>query len=488
MPCKFKIWLLISLFCAASAYAEIPLDLVQSIQLPVGLLQDPLRSWDVQHWSDDQSYGWAAIVDSHIVYTPNIQTPPQSFLVSDSLFPNAWGDSWTPAIVHRAIRICRRPDADSSFCILLYTQVGYLYDNGYSDMHQNRINTLSLFDIPSVTRIFAAQFDAYQASSGHDSYGRSATTNQIFCWPPPPLPALSIVVSQSYVVSNSYFTPMRTYYSTYGNVNVLDLAVYPPVLHGSSRCEWATPFIRPNSYSIVGYANLYSRFWIYYGDETQITSYKALTRVCMTPYTSTWDTTYYAAVITQTDGDGIGHLIARSSGNTRTAALSESGSLELWANSTLAGDLYTARMADSPDERILTLQGSSQRFAVFSAANGQFLDSTISMSGTLQFMIKRPAVKSEFVTFDSPTRTIRIYKPGYGMTGVSCTYLPETDRIRLYWSPLPGATSYRIYSGAYVTDSPYQVLGVVDAPRTSFDFVPEPAHRFFYVTALYGNP
>lgn len=57
------------------ARAEIEFGLVQTIQLPQNMQQSSFRSWDVQHWMDNESYGWAVVAADTIVYRVSLDRP-----------------------------------------------------------------------------------------------------------------------------------------------------------------------------------------------------------------------------------------------------------------------------------------------------------------------------------------------------------------------------------------------------------------------------
>ena len=68
---------------------------------------------------------------------------------------------------------------------------------------------------------------------------------------------------------------------------------------------------------------------------------------------------------------------------------------------------------------------------------------------------------------------------------LTCTYIPETDRLRLNWSERQGAIEYRIYSGL-VPGEAETLEGTLPAGTHSFELTPQSNWRFYLVTAEYS--
>jgi hypothetical protein len=141
-----------------------------------------------------------------------------------------------------------------------------------------------------------------------------------------------------------------------------------------------------------------------------------------------------------------------------------------------------------PDESILLWNSNTHRYYAYETSEGRFLDSTTVMNAQF-WSPRRIGYRNDVVTDWESGRRLYVYAFGKipPPSLVTIRLNPETNRLQLKWTPIGNATGYRIYMAGELTDNPYQVIGEVPATQTSFDFVPDPEKRFFYVTAKYGE-
>ena len=82
-----------------SAQATIPLELVAEFEL----LENAV-SWDVQHWMDDSTFGWAALRHDTVFFVERLGAPIQAVRI-DSSYLDSIGHDRTPA--YRYITLIR---------------------------------------------------------------------------------------------------------------------------------------------------------------------------------------------------------------------------------------------------------------------------------------------------------------------------------------------------------------------------------------------
>jgi hypothetical protein len=198
---------------------------------------------------------------------------------------------------------------------------------------------------------------------------------------------------------------------------------------------------------------------------------------------SSWPTFWCHAIqsiAAQTDASGIQRII-RSDGQCSDAQSGDS----LWFNSAINGWISAALLPTSPDERIIR-HTQTNRFEIFNASNGELLDSTTTIVGTPSYLIRLPDHIAEIVTYDVPTRTVRVYKPIRRVEELTIRYHVNSQQILLDWTEVSGARSYTVYSSPGFGE-PESLLGTVYNGVTLFGVSLDPTVRTktFYVTANY---
>jgi hypothetical protein len=188
--------------------------------------------------------------------------------------------------------------------------------------------------------------------------------------------------------------------------------------------------------------------------------------------------------LAQQDGDGTGRILGRSGDG--ALAFDATTHALLWQDSILHGGLYTGTIGGCGNERLLVYGASPNRFRVYDASDGSFIDSTSRITGVLQSIIKRPMHPAEFMTWVPDEHTVNIYTTAQpDPMALTCSFIPESNLIHLAWPDL-GATQYYIYSSS--TPGTIETLeATIPAPQHSYDLTPQGAKRFYHVTAEYST-
>jgi hypothetical protein len=108
---KRRIFLLI-IICALAAVpvrATIPLVEELSLQLP------PCTSWDVQHWMDTNTFGYAYLRADTVYWAAHVGDAVQTFAIPESLYITEPHDE----TYHIGVYVMRHPSVTINPCILL---------------------------------------------------------------------------------------------------------------------------------------------------------------------------------------------------------------------------------------------------------------------------------------------------------------------------------------------------------------------------------
>ncbi|MBL0063179.1 MAG: hypothetical protein IPP40_17275 [bacterium] len=155
-----------------SAQAIIPLDLVAEFNLP-----ENTTAWDVQHWMDDSTFGWAALRrDTTVQYALRAEDEPLSFELPFALFDSAnWSRQEFQAI--HLMRLEARPNAP---IIAISTEMA-INSGGIIE----RFHMLHVFDLEEHDLLYYNRaFTGYYSDSQGWNYDQS--TEQLSSWPPAP--------------------------------------------------------------------------------------------------------------------------------------------------------------------------------------------------------------------------------------------------------------------------------------------------------------
>lgn len=141
--------------------------------------------------------------------------------------------------------------------------------------------------------------------------------------------------------------------------------------------------------------------------------------------------------VAQTESDGTEQAIVSDGSCYRIA----DGSLA-WELEDDLETFFVGRVVPRGSQEVFVLNGA--RFNVLDASTGSLIDSTATVLGTPHYFLQSADGIAEIVTYQQNTRTVRVYRPDIAPIAASIVYLPASNSIRLRWSPIPGAASYRI--------------------------------------------
>ncbi|HEY3296359.1 MAG TPA: hypothetical protein VGL38_13105 [bacterium] len=447
-------------FCLA-AHAEISLMLEATIQLPQ---MDYADGWDVQHWMSDSTFGWVHSRHDTVLYCPQLGDT-----VITCILP---GQTHWP---HYYLHLIRVPGLSTHACV-----IGANYQS-YEDDDET---LLASFDLTAGQLLDALSF-GYSGSFGQgmywESYGESIAS--LLPWPPPPAPSGTVAVTVMHrehsESDGGHWTRSRT--ESYGSLYFYNPTSFDVPQFNAGCGDEVSAFMEsdPTRFVYNGSHHLSTDYDYEHSFDSCLVN-------TLIPVNSQGAPNYALGcdgTIAQQDADGTERVIVYSKGYPyRVQTLDPDDYSILWQDTTVATSLYSARLGDSGNERLLAYQAQTHRFHVYDAANGLFLDSTANMLGNLQYLIKRPGFLSEFVTCDSATMTVRVYTTAQpDPMALTCSFIPESNLIHLSWPDL-GATQYYIYSSP-TPGSTETLEAIVPAPQHSYDLTPQGNKRFYFVTA-----
>lgn len=467
----------LGLAICGNSYAEIPLTLEASIVLPTN------RGVDVQHWTSDSTLGWACLSGDTILYVENLGEPVQRYTIQDTNVT----DFGNP--VHYRAVLARLSSRANDLCAAVYSWA----DDYYSS---------DAFMILSVIDLTAGQFVGKVELSGRHSSGSGmyySSYNReildILPWPPPPASARDVLFTIKGDYSYEESTPgcRRDSYESNDRIYDFVIANESTSLANLGYARSASLFASSTSSAFAAtHFHAYSSTVICRDDDTG--------NWVVTEHES-WDSSYVfrydqpsglgltvqvdGSVVAQQDSGETQRMIVHAT--ERVRALDAMNGAILWEDSTIHGNLYTGVLFGSDDEQLMAFDTLTNRFAVFDAGSGEFLDSTAALPDSLLYLIKRPSHRTEIVTGSSTPEgyLVRIYGSApVAPSGLTCRYIPDSQTIRLMWREVPGAAGYRIYSSS-TSDPLTDFEGAVPAGTHVFEVAPTDNLRFFAVTAIY---
>ncbi|HEY3296360.1 MAG TPA: hypothetical protein VGL38_13110 [bacterium] len=460
------------------SHAEIPLTLEATIQLPAS------GGWDVQHWMTDSTFGWACIAGTTICYVRQLGDSMQQFPAPQQAWdPNAYPDILTPyPITPRELRLLRM-DTDSNRAYVLLESRGYLVV-----MPDNEYCVFSLFDLTTRQAMDTFWTPGNQTYSMGGAYHQTVVTIQdLSVWPPPP--TFSSVLSFTSIQTTNGESPGGySWGDHFGGLVYADVNSLPSrALVSVTPADRAVPFVPASPSRLALFGRSAHAFQNEEGQGTAtdtcwVNTYRSVPGASPRHYLTT-DICATARIAAQQDADGTSRIIARD--DNRVWAVDATTYAPLWQSNTIAGDIYTAELAGSGDERLLSFDSTAHRFRVYDAASGAFLDETAPVLGTLDHLIKRPDHLAEIVTREG--NTVRVYTSGLALpAALTCYYLPESNLLRLRWRAVAMAQGYGIYA-AESADGDYVQIAQVATGVLSYDLPPQDTQRFFRVTAEYPS-
>ena len=471
--------LFVFLLIASSVRAEYSLGKVAEFQLPVN------DCWDVQHWLDNDSYGWVTARGNQISYCLDINNPEVvTFEYIPELVPE-YSEYNHHMDGHKQVRICGSVEGNP-LPILVGTQVSF-FSGEETILNFSRLNVLSQEQIlPSFNYILVYLW--------YSDCSNNISINDSYVWPPPPLMSNWFVVHGTYRKECDGLGTDWIIDNSIGSVYSLDESntVYNLGFTGGSE-----PFAVFDSLIIAGeghykeYDDMYGwhachqtsrRYRTYFHSESvdsdtvcdENIDYEGINcppwwegwAICGNPV---WP-------VAQVDADGDRHVIDRAGD---CYLITDNDYVLQWSNPELDGTYkYSATMDDSPDERLLV--DRYDHFDVYDASDGTLLGAMSNLQGCYKFVMKQPDRASEFVAIDS-RRVVRIYKPSIGLT---LHVLPNSNSLRLNWHPVAGAASYTVWlTHNPPNDSPCYITST---PDTSITIpLPEESLGYFYIEVNY---
>ncbi len=420
----------------------------------------PTAVFDVQHWVDEDSWGYAFASADTIAYLPSVPGIAQTIALGDSV----------EILKLKLIRL--GPGIDNLGILAWWRSDVAPYGN-----HWHYVGIVHL-----ASGTISGGYDVgYDLDIG---WWRVTTgVISLVAWPPPPAVA-RWAVSGSRVLDVIWEMQRHEQFMTGGGrtSNIVD-GVLVPQSEGATG-YFVQPFADFESLRIVS-SGYYDNFC--YSSNCSFHYFRA--EMCTTPgglYSFCNSDPYchsgFCRAVSLWNGE---RYVVTADGelfDAETFELIWSGNFE--SNSS---GLLTARLDGSFDDRILMWNSSSHVFSVHRALPFHFLGTTSAVIGNFVDVLKSETRHDRIVTYDGTT--VRIYRPEYDIAiprrPTQLTIIATgNSMLELRWPPLSGAIAYRIY-GSFLYDSEPGLIAEVPA-TTSSAMVPASSERsFFTVSAVY---
>jgi hypothetical protein len=463
---------------AFSAQAEIQMILKQSLFIP------PCQSWDVQHWMDEDSYGYAYLSRDTVYWAARIGDdlgfyvlPPDSVYFQ---FPPGRYDY--QYVSQKSVKLLHLLLSPNNPCALVSGELAYGYDDEFAPLscskHIFTAINLSENDILSLAAIVGSASSFYP-----QDWEENTRLYSFVLWPPPPQYSTSIMFIRG---TEGYETAMGGYSRYWGEGHVFYSDLTNGIFNPFRVCNGTTiqHFMDSASQQAVIFYYTYQHEYDS-GEPPPDDDVYTERREIKLFGPSTSDTTTHIiplrSVLAQCDQSETRRLIVNFGGS--TCALNPISFDTLWFVSQHIAD-EIARFKNSPDERILRRNGAA--FDVYSASDGSFLDRTSALTGALQYIIRHPNRESDFVTLENATRTVRIYTTALAPKDLTCYYSSDNHAVQLRWQGVEGATRYFVYTSAFA-DGPYQLVETIPAGTTTYTPVMDRDLRFYQVSAEFDH-
>jgi hypothetical protein len=450
-------------FQALMATPIIQLTPVYHLDLPTA--QHPGGSiwWDVQHWADDSTYGWAYVQNDSVHYALHDGDMPTVWR-NDTLF-SGYPTGYRNLL---GVRLVRLPSANSPIGLII---VGESVTETYGETDW----IIGVFNLETDAMI--GRFNG-TASQQENYYGSSAEITKLFPYPPPPLPAQQIIAVTHWHHWN-YWDPHNAVFDDDYYLNAARVRSNGLDSTHTYNCTYIEPFPDLDSCRIAFY---------YTASQTQeyngtVTWYRVgtanLSAQSVHIDSSGWPRIYWA----QGDGDGTRRIIFH--GHSGLTALNPATFDTLWHNWRIPdGDLAIARLAGSENERILQYYSSGRFYSIYDASNSDSLGITSSITGRPLAWMKCPGREAELIAFDDSQGRLSVYRSyPTGVTGLTFALDLSGEILHLRWPWAIAASGYRIYTGSSVA-GPFTLLAEVSGNVNSFDITPQDSQKYFFVTTI----
>lgn len=419
-------------FIPLSVHAIIPLELVAEFDLPQNAV-----SWDVQHWTDDSTFGWAAIVGDTIYY----QTQPDAEIAFTVLDTDTFHDPpWNPYVALEEIAIYKSPSRPDHLTVLgLATQ-------GWNTIQYDKV---FCFDLTN-NEYFGAFTDIlryYEAGTCWSEYERE----QLQVWPSPPAVTNYWSCQQHYsstcdgagengywwgssndlhAVETSYLIASLQGSSVDAFYNIDELGF---VFAGRHRSIWycdcigepgETCWTATNTRAIGNFIDTLT---------VQLVESSVVAGACSTDWQSAGGFPGRERVVAASNGENSKFFVGLFCYNLQSFSpiyqLPEHPSFTLKCN------------IGAPD--LVFCRTSSQRWNVYDVEFGTLLDSTTMLNDQAAYALHSPSRISELVCTGSNPNSIRVYRPSISLD-LSIFFDDVTSSVVLNWSSVPLATSYEV--------------------------------------------
>ena len=410
------------LFLPLSARAVIPLETVAEFELP-----EDAVAWDVQHWMDDSTYGWAALRNDSVFYVTRMSETVQSVAIGESYLDSVTRDG--------------PPD---------YTQILILGGA-----------TPSVIVVANISDHNASQWEDYEydyflvldLESGETSISFRITTFidpdwlwtdwryfvKMSAWPPPPMVTQSLrtLYAQHGVYWSPYHTTDDGQFGEYSMVDghsllqthATDYDFFPgpdsrlalvnvETRQGSSSSGFHVDLRR----TLSSADSLFSRRLCYGGELDENGDPISCPRSWIFAATNSENERRMVYSNLQFDATDISVV----------SQLNEDYSPEFAFNvEGISGTLLGRRMPDST-LRIWNLETT-------------FEDTTTSCGAPDVRIVKDVDGIGTIVAYSNYSDSVRVFRPVVGPRELILSYNPTVELLVLRWHSLPGASSYIVY-------------------------------------------
>jgi len=445
-----------------SAQAIIPLDVAAEFQLP----QNPTL-WEVQHWMDDESYGYAYIRHDTLYYAPRIGDPIRSFEFPQALIDSAdwWGQDYEAIHLHR---LASRPNTPI-LSLAMSINVNLFPSSDYDIYSLFYMFDLDLQELIYYHRQYSGNF------SDADGWNSTQTTLSVESWPPPPAYPRRIYRLNRY--STDFEGPGTDRLVTSYRTAIFDVTQEDISLSRvSGMCD-----VIPESNGNLATLDCYREVTEYdevYGSSA-IGMYNDSSHV------------YSSLLVCNSGPPCLEH---------RPIAFSEAFGAPSYVSGNMVVNLESLTIVDTLDNmgefslrlypggpEMLWWDGGAENHALNPITGEE--DTTDNILGGFKSVIKNSDGTGVMVYYESlsqPTNRIMMLRPSVCPQNLIITYLPQHNYIWLAWDPVPGATAYRVcrmfdYNEVGNCDDVFTVT----TTATQFTIDPNRPQEFYTVSAVF---
>ncbi|MBL0062143.1 MAG: hypothetical protein IPP40_11855 [bacterium] len=435
--------------------AEIPLELIAEFQLPEGA-----TAWDVQHWMDDSTFGWVAVVGDTIWYSAYFDSSPNWAVVPDSMIVAqiSYNDcvEYEDYTIHppEKVRIANVEGEPPGTTVVLLSRIHCM--SPFGDYNYEHSVTYG-FSLPR-SEMITTSVDV-QTFAGDICYhgGETQTTyDQFDFWPRPPETSQWIIASGT---TETWCDPTGTDGdSRYSSGFLFGLATGSAIHLGMHP---VIPDWTGLEFNCVG---LRHRDWVYYSEgqpwEMSFAAHSQFHDIVagdtMFAYALCLEDTVYSGwdmfdimqnshcldEMTTVARNASGDPFAMFSGpflqgaciNTHTGDI-------LWQVNDAATQFAADVVGTLADEFLVW---RSWQFDVYDLARGQIVGRTSECAGQPVQIIERRERAPELLTFENATRIVRAYRFVPQWLDLTIAQASIGGQIILRWQPISSASGYDV--------------------------------------------